>query len=281
MPAPIPLPVRQVIFKRWRKGESVAILAEELKLSVRTVQHLIRRFAARGQSGVEPDYAHCATNKLPTDGDPFQKAIQMRQQHPGWGSGLIRVFLQEQGEKACPSERTLQRWFRRSLLSPAPAGRRPASDAHRACHPHDVWQMDAVDQLPLATGEQVSWLRLVDECSGVVLQTTIFPPVLLESGAAYGRAGDVALGFFAVGKASAFARGQRHPVGIGGRLAYRTGLVANRLGRGHDLESCSNSSGQWCGRTLARDGQTLDRTGHMQGRRRIAKTHGRHGSHST
>jgi hypothetical protein len=206
MPAPIPLPVRQVIFKRWRKGESVAILAVEVKLSVRTVQQLIFSFDARGQSGVEPDYAHCATNKLPTDGDPFQKAIQMRQQHPGWGSGLIRVFLQEQGEKACPSERTLQRWFRRSLLSPAPAGRRPASDAHRACHPHDVWQMDAVDQLPLATGQQVSWLRLVDECSGVVLQTTIFPPAFLESGRAYGCAGDVALGFFAVGKASALAR---------------------------------------------------------------------------
>jgi len=206
MPAPIPLPVRQLVFKRWRKGESVVTLAEELKLSLRTVQHLIRRFALRGQSAVEPDYPHCATNKLPTDSDSFQKAMQMRQQHPGWGSGLIRVLLQEQGDDACPSERTLQRWFRRSLLSPAPPGRRPASDVHRACHPHDVWQMDAVDQLPLATGRQVSWLRLVDECSGVVLQTTIFPPALLESGRACGRAGDVALDFFAVGTAAVFAR---------------------------------------------------------------------------
>lgn len=201
MPAPIPLPVRQLIFKRWRKGESVAILAEELKLSVRTVQHLLRRFAERGQDALEPDYAHCATNKLPTGSDCFRKAMQMRKQHPGWGSGLIRVLLQEQGDDACPSERTLQRWFRRSLLSPAPPGRRPGSDAHRACHPHDVWQMDAVDQLHLAKGQQVSWLRLVDECSGGVLQATIFPPALLESGRAYGGAGDVALGFLAVGKA--------------------------------------------------------------------------------
>ena len=281
MPAPIPLPVRQVIFKRWRKGESVAILAEELKLSVRTVQHLVRRFAARGQSGVEPDYAHCATNKLPTDADPFQKAMQMRQQHPGWGSGLIRVVLQEQGDEGLSQRTNLATLVSALAVVARTAGRRPASDDQRAGHPHDVWQMDAVDQLPLATGEQVSWLRLVDECSGVVLQTTIFPPALLESGAAHGRAGDVALGFFAVGKAPAFSSRQRHPLGIGGRLAHRTGIVADRPGCGHDLESGSDSSGQWRGRTLARDGQTLDRTGHMQGRRRTATTHGRHGSHST
>lgn len=29
MPAAIPVPVRQVILKRWQKGESVASLAEE------------------------------------------------------------------------------------------------------------------------------------------------------------------------------------------------------------------------------------------------------------
>jgi transposase len=190
MPAPIPMPVRQVIFKRWRKGESVVILAKELNLSVRTVQHLIRRFDVRGQNGLETDYARCSTNKLPTDSNSFQKAIAMRQQHPGWGGGLIRVVLKEQGIESCPSVRTLQRWFRRSLSASAPPGRRPASDDRRAHAPHDVWQMDAVDQLPLASGQQVSWLRVVDECSGAVLQTTIFPPAFLEFGQACGRPGD-------------------------------------------------------------------------------------------
>jgi transposase len=206
MPAAIPIPVRQVILKRWRKGESVASLAAELKLSVRTVRNLVRRFAERGQSGLEPDYGRCATKTMPTNSDPFQKAIEMREQHPTWGGGLIRVLLQEQGHDACASERTLQRWFERSTLAPAPPGRRPDSDVRRAHHPHEVWQMDAVDQLRLASGQQVSWLRLVDECSGAVLQTTIFPPALLELGQTRGGAGDVAPGFFAVGKAQAFSR---------------------------------------------------------------------------
>lgn len=165
----------------------------------------MRRFAERGHSGLEPDYGRCATKTLPTKSDEFQKAIEMREQHPTWGGGLIRVLLQEQGHAGCASERTLQRWFQRSTLAPAPPGRRPDSDARRARQPHEVWQMDAVDQLRLASGKQVSWLRLVDECSGAVLQTTIFPPALLELGQTRGRAGDVAPGFFAVGKAPAFS----------------------------------------------------------------------------
>lgn len=205
MPAAIPMPVRQVILKRWQKGESVASLAEELKLSVRTVRNLVRRFSERGQSGLEADYGRCATNTIPTNSDEYQKAIDMRKQHPTWGGGLIRVLLQEQGHDDCASERTLQRWFQRSTLAPAPPGRRPDSDERRAHQPHEVWQMDAVDQLRLASGQQVSWVRLVDECSGAVLQTTIFPPALLELSQTRGRAGVVAPGFFAVGKAQAFS----------------------------------------------------------------------------
>ncbi len=264
MPSPIPMPVRQTILKRWQKGESVASLAEELQISVRTVRHLVRRFAQRGQNGLEPDYDRCKTKKIPTDSDEFQKATEMRKQHPMWGGGLIRVVLQEQGEDACPSARTLQRWFRRSTLSPAPPGRRPDSDDRRAHHPHDVWQMDAVDQLRLASGQQVSWLRLVDECSGVVLQTTIFPPAFLEPGPTSSRPGYAAPGFFAVGTAQTFPRRQRHALGIGGRLAHRPGIVVDRSGRGHDLESRAVSSRQRRGRTLAGHRQALDGAEHLQ-----------------
>jgi transposase len=273
MPAPVPAPIRQVILARWHKGESVATLAQELKLSERTVYHLVRRFAQRGQQGLTPDYERCATQKTPTDSATFQKAMAMRKQHATWGGGLIRVMLLEQGEPACPSERTLQRWFRQATLAPAPAGRRPASDAQRARQPHDVWQMDAVDQLRLGSGQQVSWLRLVDECSGAVLQTTIFPPALLEPGPTRRRARDVAPGFFAVGTAQAFPRRQRHTLGIGRRLAHRPGVVADRPRGGHDLESCSDSARQWRGGTLARHWQTLDGAWHLQESGGTATTH--------
>ena len=206
MPSPIPVPVRQAIFKRWQKGESLSRLAEDFKIPVRTIRNLVRRFSQRGQEGLEPDYGRCATRTLPTDSESYQKAMELRRQHPKWGSGLIRIFLQKQHSVGCPSERTLQRWFRQATMPEAPPGRRPAGNDHRAQRPHEVWQMDAVEQLRLGSGHRVSWLRVVDECSGAVLQTTIFPPSLLEPSDAGRGARHVASDFFAVGKAWASAR---------------------------------------------------------------------------
>jgi transposase len=258
MPAPIPIPVRQAIFQRWQKGESVASLAKDFQLCERTVRHLVRRFVERGQSGVIPDYARCATKTAPTDGATFQKVVQMRQQHPTWGAGLIRVFLRQELEVS-PSERTLQRWLQRAALSPAPPGRRPTRDEHRARRPHQVWQMDAAEQIRLASDQWASWLRLVDECSGAVLQTTVFPPAVLELGGTRSRATGVARGFFPMGAARGVPGRQRRTLGIGRRLAHRLGAVVDRLGCGDDLESTSATSRQWRGRTVARHGQTLGR----------------------
>jgi transposase len=175
MPSPIPVPVREAIFRRWQKGDSVPVLAEGFDLCERTVRHLVRRFAVRGQQGVSPDYARCATQSAATGKPLFAKAVQMRQNHPTWGAGLIRVLLKEE-LGACQSERTLQRWFRKAGLMAAPVGRRPSNDDYRARQPHEVWQMDAAERILLGSGQRVSWLRLLDECSGAVLQTTIFPP---------------------------------------------------------------------------------------------------------
>jgi hypothetical protein len=96
MPAPVPVPVRQAILQRWQKGEPVASLAEDFDIGERTVRHLVRRFVQRGQRGLVPDYARCVTKTAPTTSAAFQKAVQMRQQHPTWGAGLIRVFLQQE-----------------------------------------------------------------------------------------------------------------------------------------------------------------------------------------
>jgi len=83
----------------------------------------------------------------------------------------------------------------------APAGRRPSDNGYRAHRPHEVWQMDAAERIRLGSGQRVSWLRLLDECSGAVLQTTIFPPGVLEPSGANSRATRLAPGFFQVGTA--------------------------------------------------------------------------------
>jgi transposase len=205
MPAAIPLPIRECIWRRWQAGESVPRLAADLQLPPRTVRNLVRRFAQKGPEGLTPDYERCATRKLPEDSDTFRKAVDYRQRHPRWGGGLIRVMLHEEQQPA-PSTRTLQRWFQRLKLSPAPPGRRSTLQKRRASQPHEVWQMDAVDQLRLASSQRVSWLRVVDECSGAVLQTRVFPPGFLEHRRADPGAGSVAQPVRHLGDAGTLSR---------------------------------------------------------------------------
>ena len=178
MPAPLPLPVRRIIRQRARRGQTAATIAQALRLCPRTVRQLVRRFGSDSES-IEPSYGPGPGR--PAEQHPlFAKALALREQHPTWGAGYIRVRLgDEYGRAGLPCERTLQRWFRQQKQPPAPPGRRPPSVSDRATAPHEIWQMDAVEQLRLGSGEGVSWLRLVDEYSGGFLGTTVFPPLLL------------------------------------------------------------------------------------------------------
>jgi hypothetical protein len=207
MPAPIPLPVRRVIQQRARRGQTAAAIARALRLCPRTVRQLLQRF--RDQPGsLAPGYK-------PGPGRPDQhplhaQALALRQQHPTWGAGYIKVRLADGAPAAgVPGERTLNRWFRRLQQPPAGAGRRPPSDAGRAGAVHDTWQVDAAEQMRLAGGQGVSWLRLVEEYSGAFLGTAVFPPVLLGSRPGRPGAATAPGRLRPLGAAGAGARGQR------------------------------------------------------------------------
>lgn len=170
MPAALSVPLRHVIHRRFRRGESVSEIAAALALSERTVRHLLQRFRHSGAEAVRPDYPRCGVRRSSTQQTICDAAVQLKREHPGWGAGLIRVVLAESlPKRSLPSERTLLRWFAQAGLAPAPRGRPPGSNRHRAEQPHEVWQMDATEQVRLCDGQRVSWLRIVDEKSGAAL----------------------------------------------------------------------------------------------------------------
>jgi hypothetical protein len=175
MPAPLPVPLRQRIWQQQQRGLPAAAIARRLGLSARTVRSLCARLRAGGAAAVcptPPGHAAAAPSVA------VQQALLLHAQHPSWGAPYLRLQLHQQQPELrdLPSVRTLQRWFARRQQPPAPAGRKPAQGQFRAQRPHEVWQMDAVDQLRLQTGQQVSWLRWVDEWTGAVLGTVVFPP---------------------------------------------------------------------------------------------------------
>jgi len=216
MPHPIPVPVRQVMIQRAEQGQSAGLIARSLGLVARTVRQLLQRLRKQGPNALATSYSgrpHPSQSRT-----LIEEAIQLRRAHPTWGAGLVRVLLRRHYPKApIPAERTLQRWFRCAGLIPAPSGRRSGPSSYcRAQQPHAVWQMDAADQVALRNGTQVCWLRIADECSGAVLETTVFPPGLLERGVRRSGAGPVASRVSPVETAVALPVGQRHPVGCDG-----------------------------------------------------------------
>jgi len=181
MPRAIAVPVRLAMRRAWQQGRSIGELSARFGVPVRTVRHLVRLF--RDEETLQPAYDRCG-RAAATASPWIEEALRLRQQHAGWGAGLIRVLLHEKYPEApLPCERTLQRWMRRGRAEPAPPGRRPSGAAQRAQRPHEVWQVDAADQMRLGNGQQASWLRIIDECSGAVLKTVVFPPRELERSA--------------------------------------------------------------------------------------------------
>lgn len=201
MPAATPVPIRQALWHRWEQGATTTELSQAFGLPPRTVRGLIQRGRQRGEEGLAPDYPTRPDPPPPPGHPAFGPAVALRQAHPGWGAGRVRIALQDQEIAPLPSERTLQRWFRRVGLGPAPPGRRPESQHPRATVPHQVWQIDGAEQMPLGDGSRACWLRIADECTGAVLQTAVFPPRALGGRARRGHPRAVAAGLRPLGTA--------------------------------------------------------------------------------
>jgi transposase len=190
MPRAVPPAVRQAIWNRSRSGQSTTLIAQSLELPCSTVRRLVRQLKQHGQKALMPAYCNCGGRRSAAFEQLRQAALTLRREHPRWGAGRIRVELAGQMSQTS-SDRTIQRWLRQAKLSPAPRGRRKASQRSRAQAPHDVWQVDAAEQKKLASGEPVSWLRVADECTGAILKTVVFSRGTLSQGPSGNRSGPV------------------------------------------------------------------------------------------
>jgi transposase len=205
MPRSLPLPLRRALCRRWQRGQGARDIADALGLAPRTVRRLLRRLRRGGPDALAPRYA---VPRPPRDEAPLRRAaLDLRRRHPTWGAPLIRVLLgHDFPRRPLPAARTLQRWFRRAGLAPAPRGRRRPASPRRAQVPHQVWQRDAAEQVRLGSGQRVSWLRVVDEFTGAVLAARVFSPGELGPRAGAVGAGGSAAGLPPLGKTCGLPR---------------------------------------------------------------------------
>src|SRR6187200_350257 len=120
MPAPLPVPVRQQIRKlALEQHVPLAVIAQRLSLALRSVQNLVQRFRQQDKPDVRPAYRAPLTTPSPLRAE----VLDLRQRHPRWGAGRIRVELRLlHPRQRLPSTRTLQRWCKAQHQPPAPPG---------------------------------------------------------------------------------------------------------------------------------------------------------------
>ncbi len=174
MPAALALHQRREIVERRQNGESLAAIARNLGVSYGAVCNIYRRFVETGQ--LVPNYDRCRHTSVRKDKAIYEQAVALKQAHPTWGAGLIWTELVDEFEEArLPSVRTLQRWFRRAGVQSVRRERVAQVPIQRGKHPHEVWAMDAKEQVVLADGTRASWLTIADEGSGAMLDASLFP----------------------------------------------------------------------------------------------------------
>lgn len=179
MPAAIGMHKRGEIVRRGQAGESLASISRGLGVSYNAVRNIWRRYKEQGR--LEADYERCRHTGVRKANGIYERSIRLKQEHPGWGAGLIWVELAEAfDESELPSLRTLQRWFRRAGVGVAKADKRVKVSVQRGVAAHEVWAMDAKEQIQLADGSYVSWLTITDEGSGAILSASLFPPAPLD-----------------------------------------------------------------------------------------------------
>jgi hypothetical protein len=174
MPKALDAAVRLTLFHLSDAGLSPGQVAQRLGVAESSVRRLLAARSRGQEQALRPRYAACGAHHR-AEKPWHAAALGLRQQNPRWGAKrLLLEWPRLLPGHPRPSPSALLRLFRRQRVSPAPAGRRGREDAGRSQVPHDVWQVDAVEQEALADGSQVSWLRVADEATGAALATDVF-----------------------------------------------------------------------------------------------------------
>ena len=183
MPRALPTSLRHQIIALRSEGLSLAGIASQLHLPYSSVRRICRRYRSDPSRPLHPDYSRCGRKLAPSVQALVEAACRMKQEHPGWGAGLIRVkLINSSNEQVIPSVRTLQQAFVRAGVNRPRPPRPRTPPTPRATEPHQIWEVDAKERIPLASGQTVSWLAFTDEASGALLAAELSPPRLLGEG---------------------------------------------------------------------------------------------------
>ena len=232
--------VRESVLLYRKRGYTMRATSDLMNISYDSVRTVCQRYAACDpseeghKSALLPRYDKCGPQEKYYSLSIVEAALALKRLHPRWGAPRLHLALvtefsakstgnTENAEHAeiteiteitekLPSIRTLERWFREyNLVRPKRQTGEPSIGRARAVH--NIWEVDAKEQLELLDGQAACYLTMVDEKSGAWLASPVFTQ-------------------------------HRHNT--------RFGFVVHLSRYRHDLEQTTDTSSEWCGRKNAR-----------------------------
>lgn len=176
MPKALDTALRKTILDARASGKTLLCICETYGVKYVTVQKLCSRSRKKGESvALKPLYVNCGKNRPDRKFFIYRAVICYKTWHPTWGAEKIRsemVLLRP--ELPVPPARTLQKWFHYAGLSKS-RSKIPRDKPVWGKRSHEVWQIDAKEEMTTLDGSKNCWLNIKDEKTGMVIEPAVFP----------------------------------------------------------------------------------------------------------
>jgi transposase len=179
---------RMKVIKSHLQGLSYEELSTEYSLNTNTIRSWCLRWNASSESGLVPRYHRCGRH-VDTEAQRGFRLVRLTAHlHLEWGIPYIVSQIRvKYPDLPLQSIRHYQRLIKRDkkdAVSTVKMPKEPPLDQSR--EPHDVWQIDAKERIPLTgdEGKEACYLNITDEKTSAVLHAKAFSPRAHLSGSA-------------------------------------------------------------------------------------------------
>lgn len=176
MPIAKSMALRQSIVACYKKGEKISTLSVKFSVSRKAIYSYINREKEFGEKGLIPNYQNCGKVR-PTSSEFIFRAVRcLRCWHPSWGAEKIHAEIhQMRPDLKLPHHRTFNRWFHwNNQLEVQPKSKMPKTTSKQANALHEIWQIDAKEEMRISNGTKHCWLNITDEYSGASIAPCVF-----------------------------------------------------------------------------------------------------------
>ncbi len=159
-------------------------MARRYGVARQTVHEWLHRYANHGGLGALADRSsrpeHCP-HQMPAAIEA--RVVWIRRMHPAWGPSRIRWELEREGRQPLPGRSSIYRALVRHGLVEAKKRKRRREDYRRweRARAMQLWQMDVMGRVLLASGQEVKVVTGIDDhsrfivCAAVVVRATARP----------------------------------------------------------------------------------------------------------